>query len=187
MTPQEFEKILQVWDADALRTVRVLEALPKDQYDFRPDPGGRSIGEMAWHLAEGDAYNSLGVVQGGFSPDMRPPGMERPKQVEALAPGYARVHREAVARVRGLKPAELARRVPYFSGEELSGEEILWAMIFHNIHHRGQLCLMCRLAGGVAPGTFGPNREEMAAMQAQGGGPASTPPKAGAGAGSRQG
>jgi uncharacterized damage-inducible protein DinB len=71
----------------------------------------------------------------------------------------------------------LDRRIPYFSGEEMSGEEILWATIFHNIHHRGQLCLMCRLAGGVAPGTFGPNREEMAALQAQ----------AGAGAASRKG
>jgi uncharacterized damage-inducible protein DinB len=36
----------------------------------------------------------------------------------------------------------------------------------HGIHHRGQLSLMCRLAGGCAPGLYGPNREEMAAMQA---------------------
>lgn len=166
MTPQEFETFIKVWDDDAMRTVKVLKAIPKDKYDFRPDPGGRSIGEMAWHLAEGDAYNSLGVAEGGFSPDMRPPNMERPRQVEALAPGYERVHREAVARVRGLKPAALERRMPFFSGEQMSGVEILWGTIFHNIHHRGQLCLMIRLAGGVAPGTLGPNREEMAAMTA---------------------
>ena len=165
MTPHEFETFLRVWDEDAMRTVQVLEALPRDKYDFRPDPGGRSIGEMAWHLAEGDAYNSLGVAEGEFSPDMRPPGMERPKQVEALAPGYARVHKEAVERVRGLKQAALERQIVFFSGEKMSGMEILWGTIFHNIHHRGQLVLMCRLAGGVSPGTFGPNREEMAAMR----------------------
>jgi uncharacterized damage-inducible protein DinB len=39
-------------------------------------------------------------------------------------------------------------------------------MIFHGIHHRGQLTLMCRLAGGQAPGLYGPNREETAAMRA---------------------
>jgi uncharacterized damage-inducible protein DinB len=72
-----------------------------------------------------------------------------------------------VERVRGLKPAVLERRIPYFTGEEMSGMEILWSTIFHNIHHRGQLVLMCRLAGGVSPGTFGPNREEMAAMRAK--------------------
>jgi uncharacterized damage-inducible protein DinB len=187
MTPQDFENLLKVWDADAARTIRVLEALPKDKYDFRPDPGGRSIGEMAWHLAEGDAYNSLGVAEGGFSPEMRPPGMERPRQVEALAPGYARIHREAVARVRGLKPADLERKISFYTGEEMTGAEILWTGIFHNIHHRGQLCLMCRLAGGASPGIFGPNREEMAAMKAQANAPASTKPKAGASAGAKTG
>ena len=39
-------------------------------------------------------------------------------------------------------------------------------IISHNIHHRGQLTLMCRLAGGQAPGLYGPNREETAAMRA---------------------
>ena len=167
MTRQEFENFLNVWDAEAIRTVQVLKALPNDKYDFRPDPGGRSIGEMAWHLAEGDAYNSMCVAQGGFSPEDRPPGMERPRQVEALAPGYERIHREAVERVRNLKPEALERRIPYFAGLEMSGTEILWGAVFHNIHHRGQLSLMCRLAGGVSPGVYGPNREEMAAMRAQ--------------------
>lgn len=46
-------------------------------------------------------------------------------------------------------------------------ETFLWGMIiFHGIHHRGQLSLMCRLAGGQAPGMYGPNREETAAMRA---------------------
>jgi uncharacterized damage-inducible protein DinB len=45
--------------------------------------------------------------------------------------------------------------------------DILSEMIIHHaIHHRGQLTLMCRLAGGKAPGLYGPNREEMAAMRA---------------------
>jgi uncharacterized damage-inducible protein DinB len=165
MTKQEFDTFLRVWDEEAGRTAKVLKAIPKDKYDFRPDPAGRSIGEMAWHLSEGDAYNSLGVAEGEFSPDMRPPGMERPKQVEALAPGYERIHREAVARVRGLKAEQLDRKIPYFSGTDMSGAEILWGTIFHNIHHRGQLIMMIRLAGGTPPGIYGPNREEMAAMR----------------------
>jgi len=39
-------------------------------------------------------------------------------------------------------------------------------IIAHGVHHRGQLTLMCRLAGGKAPGLYGPNREETAAMRA---------------------
>jgi uncharacterized damage-inducible protein DinB len=44
--------------------------------------------------------------------------------------------------------------------------DILWgAILMHLVHHRGQLSLMCRMAGGTPPGIYGPNREEMAAMQ----------------------
>jgi uncharacterized damage-inducible protein DinB len=167
-TPQELETLIRVWDTEAAKTVELLRALPRGQYDFRPDPGGRSIGEMAWHLAEGDAYNSLGVAEGGFSPTMSPPGMARPKEIEALAPGYERIHREAVARVRNLKPAHFDRMIDFFDGTKMSGTAILWSAVFHNIHHRGQLSLMCRLAGGVSPGMYGPNREETAAMRASG-------------------
>ena len=50
----ELEAFLRVWDEEAKKTADLLRALPEGSYDFRPDPGGRSLGEMAWHLAEGD-------------------------------------------------------------------------------------------------------------------------------------
>ena len=54
-----------------------------------------------------------------------------------------------------------------FFTRSMTVREILWeTMIAHGIHHRGQLTLMCRLAGGEAPGLYGPNREESAAMRA---------------------
>jgi uncharacterized damage-inducible protein DinB len=49
----------------------------------------------------------------------------------------------------------------------MSIRDILWnSIISHGIHHRGQLSLMCRLAGGQTPGLYGPNREETAALRA---------------------
>src|SRR6266571_5266757 len=124
----------------------------------------------AWHLAEADAYVSFGIGQGSFAPGMKPPGIERPKTIEALAPGYERVHAEAVGRVRRLAPADLDRTLKYFSGDERPIRDLLWsAVLFHNIHHRGQLSILCRLAGGAAPGMFGPNREEMARVRARAG------------------
>jgi len=35
------------------------------------------------------------------------------------------------------------------------------------IHHRGQLSILVRLAGGAVPSIFGPNREDMAKLRAQ--------------------
>lgn len=152
------------------KTAALLRALPAGQYDFRADAGGRSLGELAWHLAEADAYVSWGIEQGTFAPGAKPPGLERPRSIEALAPGYERVHAEAVARVRRLGADDLDRRLTYFDGKERPVRDLLWsAMLFHNIHHRGQLSVLCRLAGGTAPGMFGPNREEMARLRSRAG------------------
>src|SRR4029077_19536693 len=99
MAIKEMERVLSTWDLEAEKTMKLLRALPASQYDFRPDQGGRSLGALAWHLADGDAYMSFGIVKGQFAIDMKQPTLERPRQVEALAPGYDRVHKEAVARI----------------------------------------------------------------------------------------
>lgn len=166
MPTNELEMFLAAWDREAASTVKLLKALPSTQYEFRPDPGGRSLGELAWHLAEGDAYISYGIDRGHFTMDAKPPNIERPRSVEALAPGYERVHTEAVARIRKLKLEDFDRTIAFFTGP-MTIRDILWdAIVAHGIHHRGQLSLMCRLAGGQAPGLYGPNREEMAALRA---------------------
>jgi uncharacterized damage-inducible protein DinB len=167
MATNELEDFLNTWNREAENTLKLLRALPPTQYDFRPDAGGRSLGELAWHLAEGDAYMSSGIENGKFDFSSKPPNIERPRSVDALAPGYERIHREAVARISKLRPEDLDRSIPFVGNQMIPVREILWTLILsHGIHHRGQLALMCRLAGGLCPGLYGPNREETAAMRA---------------------
>jgi uncharacterized damage-inducible protein DinB len=72
MPINDLERFLNTWDREAEKTMKLLRALPASQYDFRPDQGGRSLGELAWHLAEGDAYMSFGIEKGQFAMDMKP-------------------------------------------------------------------------------------------------------------------
>src|SRR5258706_5131725 len=99
----ELQEFLRHWERETDGMLDLMRALPADQYDFRPDAGGRSIGELAWHLAEGDAYNSLCVESGGIDPGMKPPGVARPRTVAKPAPGYKRVHAHANERIRQLR------------------------------------------------------------------------------------
>jgi hypothetical protein len=66
MPMNELEMFLTAWDREAESTLKFLRAPPAAQYDFRPDAGSRSLGELAWHLADGDAYMSYGIEQGQF-------------------------------------------------------------------------------------------------------------------------
>lgn len=166
MSTTEQAQFLASWQQEAQSTLKLLHALPASQYDFRPDSTGRSLGELAWHLAEIDGYISEGVVARRFDFSLKLAGMERPRSVAALAEGYSRVHAESVARISALKPEDFDRSVP-FMGRDMRAGDILWSvLLLHLVHHRGQLSLMCRLAGGVTPGLYGPNREDTAAMQA---------------------
>src|SRR5437899_12194364 len=146
MATTELQTFLALWDAEAQKTATLLRALPAGQYDFRPDAGARSLGELAWHLAEADAYVSWGIEPGKFAPGAKAPGLERPRSIEALAPGYERVHADAVARARRLGPDDLDRLLPHFDGKERPVRDLLWsAMRFHNIPHRGQRSAPCPL------------------------------------------
>jgi uncharacterized damage-inducible protein DinB len=161
----ELDRFRAVWEMEAGLTTKLLEALPATQYDFRPDAGGRSLGEMAWHLSEIEGYISYGISKGAVTFQEAPPNLQRPRDVKLLAPGYRRVHEEAVARLADLTEAQLDRELP-FADRRMLLRDMLWGgILMHPIHHRGQLSLLCRLAGGTPPGIYGPNREETVAMR----------------------
>src|SRR5467141_5389597 len=132
MASGELQTFLEMWQAEAQKTIGLLRALPAGQYDFRPDPGGRSLGELAWHLAEADGYVTYGIEQGTFAQGSKPPGIERPKTMEALAPGYERIHADAVARVQRLRAEDLDKKLRYFDTKDRTVRDLLWsAMLFH--------------------------------------------------------
>ena len=160
----ELDRFFSTWEYETQGTGKLLRALPKDRYDFRPDAEGRSLGELASHLAEGDGYITQGIETGVFFGEVKPEHIDRPRTVEALATGFDLVHKDALARMKKLTVADLDRTVNFFNNP-MPIRDIMWSyIILHGAHHRGQLSLMCRLAGGQAPGLYGPNREEMAAM-----------------------
>jgi uncharacterized damage-inducible protein DinB len=158
----ELELFKETWERETAKTIKLLESLPRDRYDFRPDPEGRSLGELAWHLAEPEAYGSFSIERGGFSREARPPGLERPKKVEELAPGFARIHRDAVARINKLQPGDLDRSITFFTGKPIAIRDVLWDfMLLHGIHHRGQLTMLSRQSGAQTTSLYGPTRETL--------------------------
>ena len=156
----ELQTFFHAWDKETDGTLALMRALPVDQYELRPDREGRSLGELAWHLAEVDAYVSLGIERRSFAFDGKPPHLDRPRRIEDLAPAFRIVHDDAVARLAGLEDGDLADEIRYADGRVWSIRSLLWQkLLLHHVHHRGQLTLLCRLAGGVPPPLFGRTRE----------------------------
>jgi uncharacterized damage-inducible protein DinB len=88
------------------------------------------------------------------------------RTIEALVPAFRVVHDEAVTRVARLQSPDWGREIRYADGELWSVGDLLWRkLLMHAVHHRGQLTLLCRLAGGIPPGLFGRTREETPARR----------------------
>lgn len=165
----ELQTFQAQWQRETEGTQALLRALPPDQYDFRPDADGRSLGQLAWHLAELEAYASVGIEQRHFRFDVKPPRSQRPATIAALLPAFRLVHADAVERITRLQPADLEQGIAYADGTRWSIRNLLWhKLLLHGVHHRGQLIVLCRLAGGVPPALFGPTREQTAARRAAG-------------------
>jgi uncharacterized damage-inducible protein DinB len=164
---QELQTFRTAWEKETEGTLALLRALPLDQYDLRPDRGGRSLGELAWHLAEVDAFISLGIERRDFKFPNKPPHLDRPRKIDELAPAFRIVHDDAVERLARLQEADLNQEIQYADGRTWTIRHLLWhKLLLHHVHHRGQLTLLCRLAGGVPPALFGRRREETPARAA---------------------
>ena len=163
MANHEINQFIELWEHEAGLTKDLLKSIPEDKYDFRPDPEGRSMGELAWHLAELEAIFSTAARDHNFK---KIPGLERPGTVSQIVSGYERVHRESVERVRVIKPAELDLEVPFIGGRNISVRNLLrFPLLHHLIHPRGQLMMTIRIAGAVPARVYGPNREDTVAAR----------------------
>ena len=48
-------------------TCKVIEAVPLDKGDYKPDPASMSALELAWHIAAAESMFMDGVASGGFN------------------------------------------------------------------------------------------------------------------------
>jgi uncharacterized damage-inducible protein DinB len=158
LTPMTAQ-FLQTFEAEHRTTLRVLKAVPGDKLDFRPHERSYSAGELAWHIA----YSSLGlaklVATGSFDAYQQPPA---PAALDEIVQGAETFYEQTCAVVRGLTAEQLARNIEIAGGKfSLPASALLWsAVLFHQIHHRGQLSVYIRMMGGKVPAIYGPSGDD---------------------------
>jgi uncharacterized damage-inducible protein DinB len=69
-----------------------------------------------------------------------------------------------MAAVENMPDSRLSEKVTFFTGPKQMGmvpiSEVLWLMLMDSIHHRGQLSVYVRMAGGKVPSIYGPSADE---------------------------
>jgi uncharacterized damage-inducible protein DinB len=135
--------------------IRVLKAIPASQSDYRPDPKARTAAEIAWLLAlEEAALVSLleaGTVEWKESPP--------PAGIEAIVAAFERSSAEVNERLERLDEAAWEKKVRFGTWEDTLSQ-MVWGVLFDEIHHRGQLSTYLRPMGGKVPSIYGPSADD---------------------------
>jgi uncharacterized damage-inducible protein DinB len=153
-------------DREMGATRRLLERVPEERLEWRPQTGARTVGELIAHLSALGRWGD--AVMGADAFDLGEPRHESPVAsiAEALARFDAGVAR-ARAALTGRIDAELQapvtiteRRQEVFTAPRLVAFRLLF--LNHVIHHRGQLSAYLRLCGVDPPAVYGPYADDRA-------------------------
>ena len=125
-------------------TLKVAEQMPEPDYSFKLTPPQMSFAEQIVHLAQ--ALDGYMAPFSGQKPNPPKPASMTKKDVMAFA---GKSFDDAIAKVSKLTPAQLSKT---YAGEEgnMSGLELLLAMLDHTTHHRASAEMYLR-AKGITP------------------------------------
>jgi uncharacterized damage-inducible protein DinB len=159
------DSLIDELEREAKSTVRMLERIPADRFDWKPHDKSMSIGQLAWHVANLPRVGVRGLKERKVDIDKaRPPANAGQDLVAAL--------RDSVAELKVALQATpdevlLKERFAFVRGDEtvtsfpLAGF-IRTVVLNHSVHHRGQLSVYLRLLNIAVPAMYGRSADESA-------------------------
>jgi len=135
-------------------TRSVIEAVPSDQVDYRPNGICRSALDLAWHIAATEMRFMNAVTSGAFdlSPMPRPEPVKTPQD---LGGWYAENFADHFDKLTKLSSDQLMQTVDFRGMFQLPAVMYLNFIIHHTVHHRGQLSTYLRGMGAKVPAIYG--------------------------------
>jgi uncharacterized damage-inducible protein DinB len=139
---------------------RVLDALPKDKFDYRPHDRSPTAREIVWTLAN-ETRACSDIIDTGTA-DWRPePPSGDAKEIVAV---FHRNYKALSEQAAKLDEKAWQRPVRFLVAGTLKQEpplgQFLWYLFFDAIHHRGQLSTYIRPMGGKVPSIYGPSGDD---------------------------
>jgi uncharacterized damage-inducible protein DinB len=140
-------------------TLRVIEAVPKGQLDYRPDPKCKTSLGLVRHITLEDDWLLNSIANGEFTPtpdDSDVCGIMSPDDAVLRYKEKVPAALDRIRAMSGEKPAEV---IDLFGMIKAPGVNFLAMTTKHSVHHRGQICTYLRPMGSKVPGIYGPSAD----------------------------
>jgi uncharacterized damage-inducible protein DinB len=142
-------------------TVKLMKAFPSGRDEFKPHDRSHSALRLVHTFAQENGI-VVAAVRGELRmpPNLPPP----PATLEEAVASYERGARALLEAITAMPESRLFETVTFFTGPGRMAEvpilDVLWLMLMDSVHHRGQLSVYVRMAGGKVPSIYGPSADE---------------------------
>jgi uncharacterized damage-inducible protein DinB len=147
-------------------TKSVIEAIPLDKGDYRPDAVSKSALELAWHIVAAEKRFFRAVCTGTF--DFNPiPRPEAVRNSAEIAAWFDQMFGENLPQLEQLSSEQLVKIMDFRGLFQRPAVTFLQTSLSHSIHHRGQLSTYLRPMGAKVPAIYGESYDSAQARQAK--------------------
>ena len=157
--------LLQELEPEAATTRRLLERVPDTRLSWRPHEKGRTLGDLAMHVATvpGAVADVVSMPSPVQVPDFADP--PAPQTTPALVKAFDESLARAARILTGMDDAAASETWRLMRGDrELLAMPraafLRTVMLNHWYHHRGQLSVYLRFLGVPLPSIYGPSADE---------------------------
>ena len=159
--PSPRQQFIDALTREHQTTRKVIDAFPADQSEFRPHPRSNSARQLVWTFAVEEQLILLALkdqlkLGGGFP--------KAPESYDEVLSAFRQNHEALTNALASARDEDFGGTVKFFTGPGTVGDvpkaQFAWFLLSDQIHHRGQLSVYVRMAGGKVPSIYGPSADE---------------------------
>jgi len=140
-------KIVQFWNQIRKGLIETIEKFADEELDYVAYDNGYSVRQIILHIAQ-EEYGEIqyGITReiDGFPPEYQEDAYPTIESIKAL---LASVHNETYRYLESLGDKDLESEIEAGWGGTYPLIDMLWHVMEHEIHHRGELSLILGLLG----------------------------------------
>jgi uncharacterized damage-inducible protein DinB len=155
------KQFLDAFSREHAITMKLLRAFPSAKSDFRPHERSNSARQLAWTFVIEQQLIMAAITDTLKIGGSLPPA---PDDYDAIVSQFERDFAKTRDLLQSATDAQLSSLLDFPTGPKQMAKwpklDFLWFILSDQIHHRGQLSVYVRLAGGKVPSIYGPSADE---------------------------
>lgn len=148
------ESFLNYFEKVREGTNRIIHVIPKDKMNWTYKSGKFTIADIIRHIAAIERNVFAEIVSGNI-PSYQGCGKELADGYDEVLYYFNEMHKQSLQIFNSLSDEDLNKKITTLSNDQTKIGSFLRALVIHEIHHCGALCIYLNLLDVATPSIFG--------------------------------